>query len=720
MRDWLNRLFGGSPHPDATHADSAPTNTTAPPKERAAPPIPPTVSTSAQSSVTSRYFELSDHIEKAKQHGDYKIAIAAARETFPLLKPFVAETVREYGRWDIALSHAVHTASTLMAVEEDDTAIAELRQALEAVPKLRSWLPVADQAEADCAMIKRLKPVILEHPGLLQNAIKKYVNVPDARRISTLLHYLERGGHIRRLRTGSTYMLYPADAVADTPPSTNPATAAPLPVALMDTIPPSWSNRSPRQADELNLQGLPIVRLPAAPPTWEARKDPGGNNAPNMTVPKGHAFVAKGTGWAVTEERKLTPPERPDAAFRLSYPGRRWTYLLDPRGRSVRWPQHPSVLRVTDETGHTTQEQGLPRDCYHASTNRDGSLIVALSQDGVLHSYTHTLEPRFAAPIQHLPEYRACARRFELADEDLRRYVRCVAVSDDGDAYLVSVIDEAWCLSPTGEVRWGVRFPTKEEWAPVQAPTGFGTTAEIMRALQLLGVSLPATQGDIANAYRQRAMEWHPDRHPGDPMAVRRMQDLNAAVALLRAADDSKLLSQGALRVMYEEVATRHTVTVPGGITVTTSLQVGPLYAADWIYAAAFGDGRVYLAGYSGRVVEVTINGQPVRAYDIGAVPYQITRTSRYLYLLTTTRLYVLEDDRLVTLFDVFGEGRVIPADAGFGLLEKKHFRWFSPTGELLGAIEGKDPIRRIGWTASGVVVESGQHRGVVTGPAAW
>jgi len=234
----------------------------------------PTVFASQQSEVTSRYFSLSDQIEKAKQHGDYKTAIAAARETFPLLKPFVVETVRAYGRWDIALSHAVHTASTLMAVEEDGAAIAELRQTLVAIPQLRSWLPVVDQADADCAMIKRLKSVVREHPGLLQNTVKEYAKAPDGRRIGTLLHYLERGGHIRRLRAGNTYKLYPADAPAITPPtaevpsSTDPAAAARPPVAPADTIPLSWRSRSPRQADQLNLQRLPIVPLPAAPPSW--------------------------------------------------------------------------------------------------------------------------------------------------------------------------------------------------------------------------------------------------------------------------------------------------------------------------------------------------------------------------------------------------------------------------------------------------------------------
>ena len=70
---------------------------------------------------------------------------------------------------------------------------------------------------------------------------------------------------------------------------------------------------------------------------------------------------------------------------------------------------------------------------------------------------------------------------------------------------------------------------------------------------------------------------------------------------------------------------------------------VGELQAADWIYAAAFGGpgSGAYLAGYSGRVVEVDSAGVAVRAYDIGAVPRRIVDTGDYLYILTDTRLYV-------------------------------------------------------------------------------
>lgn len=49
-----------------------------------------------------------------------------------------------------------------------------------------------------------------------------------------------------------------------------------------------------------------------------------------------------------------------------------------------------------------------------------------------------------------------------------------------------------------------------------------------------LGVAPDATPEAITRAYRQLAMQWHPDRNPGSAEATRRMQAINAAYAVLR------------------------------------------------------------------------------------------------------------------------------------------------------------------------------------------
>lgn len=45
----------------------------------------------------------------------------------------------------------------------------------------------------------------------------------------------------------------------------------------------------------------------------------------------------------------------------------------------------------------------------------------------------------------------------------------------------------------------------------------------------VLGVSKDASEEEIKRAYRRLAKQYHPDLHPGDPEAARKMNEVNAA-----------------------------------------------------------------------------------------------------------------------------------------------------------------------------------------------
>jgi hypothetical protein len=408
------------------------------------------------------------------------------------------------------------------------------------------------------------------------------------------------------------------------------------------------------------------------------------------------------------------------------FPTSRWTHWLDPKGRREGHPDSLAVLRVTDEAGRLAAERGLARDVYRADVNTDGSAIIFLSRDGVLHAYDHKAEPILEESLADALEYAACAKRVGIELRELKNHVRCVAISADADRYLYTVVDEAWCVSRAGEVLWGLRMPTQEGWTRVASPRSprAGTSSDVDEALRVMGLSYPVTPDAVAQQYRRLAMQWHPDRNPGDRDAVARMQRLNVAMDLLTGMDLSSVSSDQLEAVTYQRVLSTHVVGVPGGgrVQISIGLGVSEKSAADWIYAANFGwrDNRVFLASYSGKVVEVSSSGIPVRVYDVGAVPRHIADTGAYLYLLTDTRLYVLAGERLEGLVDVFEGGDFIVAERGFGLLAAKSFTWFSPDGQRIGAASTKDPIRRVLSSDNGLIIETRQHRVTIAGPPAW
>lgn len=687
------------------------------------------------------YFELSSIIERTKADGDFLGAIRAARDTYPLLPAVVRQMKKEYGSFDLRRSHAVHTASTLMAVMGDREGIQELRNVLTATRALRDWLPAAEDAEADAVLVDQIVAAVAAKPGLRQSELQHCISAKDGRRISILAASLEKGKRLQRVKEGSTYLLYPS-GYRLTAPASSAVEEATTPPAISSVAVPVFRRSRPRsavRARPLTLKNLPYVRLPRAPHAWAERQgqtdvivEAGtGTKAQASSAKQSRSaaphFVVSGSGWVLASEETLPPAERPDPAFRHVFPTASSTLWLDPKGRRTEFPAAPAIALMTDRAGAILAERGLAYDVYRTDVNSDGSGVLFLSREGVLHGYTERLEALVLERVVDMPEYAAQANRFGIQPRELKNHTRCVAISTDRLRFLVTIVDEAWCYdTKSGEPLWGLRFPGKEGWTEISADRSdrAGTSAEINAALQLMELGLPVSPEDITRQYRALAMRWHPDRNPQDPDATRKFQNLSAAMELLSGADLSKLSGKEIERVRYEQVLQKSSVTMADGrtLTVSISMQTGGAFGADWIYAANFaraGHGA-FLAGYSGRVVEVDGSGIPLRIYDIGSVPRHIAETPSHLYILTDTRLYVLHQESLDAVVDVFEQGSLIVGDTGFGLLEPKRFQWFTPTGRPLGLVETRDPIRRTYSGPAGLVVETRMRRALINGAPSW
>ena len=65
----------------------------------------------------------------------------------------------------------------------------------------------------------------------------------------------------------------------------------------------------------------------------------------------------------------------------------------------------------------------------------------------------------------------------------------------------------------------------------------------------VLGVARGASKDDLKRAYRKLAMQYHPDRNPGDEDAEQRFKELNEAYDVLK--DDDK-------KAAYDRFVTQH------------------------------------------------------------------------------------------------------------------------------------------------------------------
>jgi hypothetical protein len=654
--------------------------------------------------VTDRYYDNLGRIEAAMSRRDYEVAADEARKGLKLIPEWVNDTRASYGRFDISSIPAIEQGSVALALQGDEAGLREMAAVVDATPELAPWAGRVEQAFGDLQLMTRIRSVVAEQPGRLQTALKSLVGEVDGSRIARLTSYLEKAGMLARVKSGRTYALFPPGS-SETP--------IPPPKREVSSHRPA---KAPPRIRKIEIADLDYVPLPRSPPRWEeARRQRA------KVLEAVEPFEVRDAGWKITSVDKVPPPERPDPAFRISRPCGTGVILIDDLGKAEGLGAMPASALRYNRAGQATAKAGLLHDTYRLGVHPLGSGLIALSREAVLHAYDDDLKPILETALGAAPEIAQIRKRFEIPDAELKNHLRCVALAGDGSRYLFTIVDEAWCVSLDGTGLWGASLPVKDGWAEVAAASEFGTSDEVHSALRLMDLALPITPDEVKSRYRMLAKQWHPDLNPGDPAAEEKMKSLSAAAAALTGIEASAL-PKYAGAVFGQEL---HRSTVEAGgqtFTITVGLQAGEKFAADWIYAAGFAasSNGAYLAGYSGRIVEVNERGEGLRVYDIGAVPRQIIDTGSYLYLLTDTRLYVMCGDALHALIDTFDGGELLVAKSGFGLLEKKRMRWFTPDGTYAGSVVTKDPIRRVYFVEDHLVVETRQSKATVKGAPAW
>lgn len=357
--------------------------------------------------------------------------------------------------------------------------------------------------------------------------------------------------------------------------------------------------------------------------------------------------VSHGSGWVLDGERKLIGDERSDTAFKIAAFGSAGSWLFARSKGSDGEPSASGVLRRLDRLGHLAAERALSHDAYRTGTGANGSSFAIMDSSGQLHIYDATLE---LAQAIELREDRRVREHFRTIETnywgEFRSQVRAVDVAPDGERYLFTFADEAWCCRPGGAAVWGVAMPLAEGWERVaRRGDRFGVSREIYEALDLLGLVRPVSPSEIKARYWTLAQTHHPDRNPDSPQAAVKMRALNLAFELLTGLDPATVeFEDSEAETTYFARAAPDSVFEVEGFRIEVTFGGSP---QDWVYAASFAaDGGAFVATYSGKVILLSDEGNARIVYDIGTFPNEIIDMGRYTYFLTPTRLYVMEGSR--------------------------------------------------------------------------
>jgi len=453
-----------------------------------------------------------------------------------------------------------------------------------------------------------------------------------------------------------------------------------------------------KKTKKLVLEDVPYFSLPpVSVPCKYDKKRISKKEQTNASNIKDDLFRISFGDWRITSIEKLNKCERPNIYFSQR------TILRD---GLLEFTPKRNLVRFRSRDGFASPIYSLTHDIYKISSHPLGNYFAVLSSDAKLFVYNSRMEKIFEKNLVPLAEKSAAFGK-------PKNFVRNVLVSLDGTNILFTVVDKAWCLDFRGDVVWSVQMPPAPGFQRhIEKRSSKGATEDVMRALEVLGLSQSYSPGDVRENYRTLAKKYHPDLNPNEIDAEEKMKCINAAYKLLTGLDPrSAWDTEEEVEMYYKPLGTFEV----NGLFLT-------LMGQDWIYAANFDEyGQIaYLGAYSGRIVAVDGNGKPLRVVDIHTTPTKIISLNDWLYILTYGGLYGLRDSKLINLIENINIRDFIFTGRGFGIIGAKCFRRYYPDGRLAGEILTKDPIREIYPSGEDLILKTRKHKCVIQGAPRW
>jgi hypothetical protein len=292
--------------------------------------------------------------------------------------------------------------------------------------------------------------------------------------------------------------------------------------------------------------------------------------------------------------------------------------------------------------------------------------------------------------------------RFSDQESEEDKYkVRCVLTSPAGNLHMYTSVHQATLFDHRQGKKWVVQTPAapgyQKRVQKSDVPASTAASSQVNEAAHLLGVSSRARPDEVKRAYRTLAMECHPDKNPGDDLALERMKSVNNAYEVLSGESPAAAWDTETEAEFYYRTISRWSIDLEGlgRVNIETSIGGGGL-GQDWIYAAAFNEigTKVFIGCYSGRIFILDLSSTVISTLDARETVLSIVPSGSNLLVETSSRVLSFVDGEYRGGLTTGTQRSVTYFPGGFIITDGKTLRVFDSSTTHLGDLVTNDTIR--------------------------
>lgn len=155
--------------------------------------------------LVDAYYNSLEKLQASKKDGSARLRYAMMCLVF--LEPLITYSKREWGSVPPSIP-AIPEAIIFQAINGNKGELENIKDIVGFFPQLGKYQATVEEGFAILDVAAKVREHVRDHPGCLQNGLKKALVSDNGRLISRVVHYMEIAGQIRRKKGGNSYELY--------------------------------------------------------------------------------------------------------------------------------------------------------------------------------------------------------------------------------------------------------------------------------------------------------------------------------------------------------------------------------------------------------------------------------------------------------------------------------------------------------------------------------